>query len=255
MTNIVSQSIIVEIKGEALVVDSRLIAQDLGVEHETFMRTIKKYEPRIESRFGVIRFEIGKPPQGSLGGRPEKFAWLTEDQSLFLMTLSRNTDQVVNCKANLVESFAKARGIIPAQGERIKELELQNSILEKQLALRQVDNEMLKLHGDRVVLALRGMADQIIEKETVVTEVVNVKEKTSVKILTADQLKRAVFDRTGQQLKTGKQFTDLLRESGRDDLLIPVDRPQVYEYVPADKLNEAINVVYGNQRQKLLGES
>lgn len=42
-----------------LVVDSRLIAERLGLQHETLMRTIKKYEPELTEAFGHLRFEIG----------------------------------------------------------------------------------------------------------------------------------------------------------------------------------------------------
>ena len=108
-----------------LVVDSRLIAVRLDIEHESFMRTIKKYESKIEQRFGVIRFEIGEI-KGK--GQPEKFAFLTEDQATTLMTFSKNTDAVVECKLDLVEAFSKARQIIktviPQQQEHIRELEL-----------------------------------------------------------------------------------------------------------------------------------
>lgn len=116
MSSIVTLSeITVETKYDVLVVDSRLVATGLGIEHESFMRTLKKYESTLESRFGAFRFEIGTStmPDGRINPKPEKFAWLTEDQSLFLMTLSRNTDQVVKCKADLVGAFAKARKNYP----------------------------------------------------------------------------------------------------------------------------------------------
>jgi hypothetical protein len=45
------------------------------------------------------------------------------------MTLSKNTDQVIDCKMSLVEAFSKAKQIIstviPAQNDRIRELELE----------------------------------------------------------------------------------------------------------------------------------
>lgn len=148
----------------------------------------------------------------------------------------------------------KPEKIIPAQSDRIKELELQNSILEKQLAIRQIDNSMAIMFGAPVVLALQGKQDQLVDRETVVTEVLELETGKAQKILTADQLKKAVKDRTGQNLKTMKQFTDALRKAGRDDLLVPVNRPQVNEYVIPDRLDEAISIVYGRQRQKLLGE-
>lgn len=248
-------------KGDRLVVDSRLVADNLGIEHETFMRTIKKYEARIEQRFGVIRFEIGKPPQGSQGGRPEKFAWLDEDQSMFLMTLSRNTDQVVECKANLVEAFSRARKIIPVLVEENETLRMQLELAKVQRDLerernrgKEIDSTMIQLHGDRVVLALRGLSNQIIEKETVVTEILEPSTGYTTKFLSADQLKKAVLERTGQRLKSMKQFTDAIRSAGRDDLLVPVSRPNTSEYVPPNALDEAIAVVYGNCRQRLLGE-
>lgn len=93
-----------------LVVDSRIVANQLGVNHSDWFRNIiKKYESQIEQGFGVLRFQNGEPNGGSKGGRPEVFAWLTEDQCLFVMTLSRNTDQVIECKMNLVKAFAEAR--------------------------------------------------------------------------------------------------------------------------------------------------
>ena len=99
-----------------LVVDSRLIVERLGIEHESFLRTLDTYQTQIEEAFGVIRFEIGKPPSGSKGGRPQKYALLTEDQATFLMTLSRNTPEVVQCKIELVVAFSKAKEFL--QGSR-----------------------------------------------------------------------------------------------------------------------------------------
>ena len=207
-----SQSIEVTQKGDCLVVDSRLVAKSLGIEHETFMRTLKKYETRIEQRFGIIRFEIGEI---NGRGQPQKFAWLDEDQSMFLMTLSRNTDQVVECKANLVEAFSKARKMTPALVEENQSLAMENENLRLRLALeqeknkgKQLDNTMLQLHGDRVVLALRGQSDVIVEKETVVTEVLNPRTGETKRFLSADQLKKAVNERTGQKLKSMKYFFD-----------------------------------------------
>lgn len=95
-----------------LVVDSRLIAEELGIEHESFMRTLDNNKDVAEEAFGVFRFEIGKPVTGSKGGRPEKYVLLTEDQATFLMTLSRNTPEVVQCKIKLVKAFSRAKELL-----------------------------------------------------------------------------------------------------------------------------------------------
>ena len=97
----------------SLVVDSRLIAQELGVTHKAFMETIRKYEKQAEQSFGILRFETAEI-KGR--GQPEKFAYLTEDQATFLMTLSRNTPEVVRCKVMLVTQFSQAKKALQSQG-------------------------------------------------------------------------------------------------------------------------------------------
>jgi len=96
-------------QNDTLVVDSRLIAEELGIEHRALMQTIKKHQSVIEQGFGVVTFETSKPLEGSQGGRPENIAYLTEDQATLLMTFSRNTAQVINCKVGLVKAFATAK--------------------------------------------------------------------------------------------------------------------------------------------------
>lgn len=98
-------------EGGQLYVDSRLIAERLGIEHESFLRTLDTYQTQIEQAFGVFRFEIGKP-QGSQGGRPARYGLLTEDQATFVMTLSRNTPEVIQTKIDLVTSFSKAKELL-----------------------------------------------------------------------------------------------------------------------------------------------
>lgn len=98
---------ITEFNGE-LVVDSRLVAEKLGIEHESFVRTIRKYQTRIEQQFGLLRFEIGVK-KGDRGGERPQYVLLNESQATVLMTLSRNTDQVTEAKFILVDAFAKAK--------------------------------------------------------------------------------------------------------------------------------------------------
>jgi hypothetical protein len=167
---------------------------------------------------------------------------------------SRGNDAVKMAKHYFAVKTREAETVIPALSQENELLRLRLELEREKNLGKQLDNTMLQLHGDRVVLALRGCQDIIVEKETVVTEVIEVDTGKSTKFLSADQLKRAVFERTGQKLKSLKQFSDTLRKEGRDDLLIPVRRATVSEYIAPDKLDEAINIVYGKDRQRLLGE-
>jgi phage regulator Rha-like protein len=104
-----SDLVVIEYEG-TLVVDSRLVAQELGIEHESFMVTIKKYKTQTEEAFGQLRFQIGVAPVR--GGNPPQYVFLTEEQATFLMTLSRNTPEVLLLKKELVQKFFQARELL-----------------------------------------------------------------------------------------------------------------------------------------------
>lgn len=89
-------------------VDSRLVANELGVAHKNARELIEQYRCDFEE-LGVWRFETAKPSKDTLGGRPEKFYLLNEDQTYFLMTLVRNTPEAVQLKKRLVKAFAQFR--------------------------------------------------------------------------------------------------------------------------------------------------
>ncbi|MFZ1492453.1 MAG: Rha family transcriptional regulator [Candidatus Competibacter denitrificans] len=89
-------------------IDSRLIASQLGTEHKNTRELIEQYQADFEE-FGVCPFETAKPPKGSNGGRPEKFALLNEDQSYLLLTYCQNTEQARDLKKRLVQAFSECR--------------------------------------------------------------------------------------------------------------------------------------------------
>jgi Phage regulatory protein Rha (Phage_pRha) len=108
-----SDFIVTQHLDNVLVVDSRLIAQELGIEHGNFIETIKKYQKQSEQAFGILRFETGEI-KGR--GQPEKYCLLTEEQATFYMTLSRNTPEVVELKIKLVKAFSEAKRLLLGLG-------------------------------------------------------------------------------------------------------------------------------------------
>jgi phage regulator Rha-like protein len=95
-------------QNNTLVVDSRLIAEDLGIEHRALMQTVKKYLERLERKTPVtFKMEVVKRPQG--GTYEVSHCFLNESQATLLMTFSRNSDQVLDCKERLVEAFSLAK--------------------------------------------------------------------------------------------------------------------------------------------------
>jgi len=159
-----------------LVVDSRLVAQELGIEHPTLLKTIDKYSTRLEAK-SPLRFEVDvvKRPQG--GGSHSRYAWLDERQATLLMTYSRNTEQVLNCKDALVDAFMEARQIIPAQSQEIERLKLelelaraQQSNAQSQERLLQISNAIVTMHGAGMLGLVLGKPEAIVQSPPIVLE-------------------------------------------------------------------------------------
>ncbi|HCL3876257.1 TPA: Rha family transcriptional regulator [Pseudomonas aeruginosa] len=105
MSNNVIQ--LVHSAGEARV-DSRLIAEGLGIKHKYSFALIQKYASRFEE-LGSLPFQKEARARRAGGGVVERFALLNEDQAYFLLSLSRNSDRVVDLKLRLVKAFRDAR--------------------------------------------------------------------------------------------------------------------------------------------------
>jgi phage regulator Rha-like protein len=113
------------------VVDSRLIAEALGIDHHNFMETIRKYQGKIEADFGILPFETEV-----LGvGQPQKFYFLNELQCNFVVTLSRNTPEVVQFKLSLVVAFDNAKKEVKLLEEVINESENYHYKIKKEAIL------------------------------------------------------------------------------------------------------------------------
>lgn len=98
---------LVEARGEPRI-DSKQLARTLSNNHHAVMELVRRYEDHLKS-LSHLAFQMrdGERKQG--GGKAERVALLTEDQAVFLLTLSRNSRPVVELKARLVQAFGVAR--------------------------------------------------------------------------------------------------------------------------------------------------
>lgn len=87
---------------------SEVIAECAEVKHHAIQQLIQKHKSDFRS-FGLIAFEMRKPPAGSKGGRPETIYRLNEQQATLLMTYLRNTPVVREFKKELVRQFYAMR--------------------------------------------------------------------------------------------------------------------------------------------------
>lgn len=115
-------------------VDSRIVAKGLDIQHEHFMRTLEKYQERLE-RWGQLRFQngLGYRPQG--GGNPQKYALLNRSQLLFAISLSRNTEEVIEWKEAIIDALdqleKQVRSLKAPRSQ--KQIEAPKEVLEKKI--------------------------------------------------------------------------------------------------------------------------
>lgn len=213
-----------------LVVDSRLVAQRLGIEHHTLLKTIDKYLERLEA-ISPVRFEVDvvKRPQG--GGSPTRFAWLDERQATLLMTYSRNTEQVLDCKDALVDAFEKAKQVIkeniPAQSQEIERMKLELHLIQAKQRYLDVSYAIQMSTNAATLAWLRGETPPPAKLE---------------------YTERFVDARTGKEIgsSTGRSLTQLITDAGlnpkskRDrELVKRVLKRQGFDYDSRQRWSEA----------------
>lgn len=135
----------IQVKEGVQVVDSRLIAKGLNIQHKNLMETIAKYKEKLE-KLGQLTFETeAVKEEGSRGTKYHQFCYLNEIQCNFVVTLSRNSEEVVDFKLALVIAFDKAK----------KEVAILQEVLE------QTDNYLAK---KKAYYQKRGYSDAWIDK-------------------------------------------------------------------------------------------
>ncbi len=251
-------------KNGVLVVDSRLVANSLLIKHKNFLATIEKYLSQIESSFGAVAFETRefKTKQGN--SSVERYAYLTEAQATFLMTLSRNTEKVVHCKLELVKAFTEAKKIIkqviPAQAQEIEKLKLELEVARAQRGAAEAQQKLLAASQALAIInpglpaLVLGRPDAVLTKTEVIEKTVLVNSKGRSIASYEGISKTKLAKRFG--MKRASEVVDWLRSIGKEDVLESGLMAAPCQYVPWSKVAELDSLWASRQgtRQFLIGE-
>lgn len=126
---------IISIENESRI-DSRIVAQGLGIRHNNFLNTLRKYQPELET-LGILPFqtEVLSGP-----GQPPIYVMLNEDQVTFAVQLSRNTKEVVKFKLALTQAFTAAKKQISTQHIEINQLKTElRALTERFYSMNTID--------------------------------------------------------------------------------------------------------------------
>lgn len=155
---------LVELKGNDVFTNSKVIADGTNNQHESVVAIIRKYEKDILD-FGNIDFSDLKSGKR---GQPEKVYYLNEEQATFVITLLRNSKIVVKFKKELVRQFYAMRRFIL---EKQSKLWGKTRIANKENRLKETDvikllvdyaKEQGSTHSDKLYVTYTKLAKSVI---------------------------------------------------------------------------------------------
>lgn len=103
-------SALVEMFNNTPMTTSLSIADGIKMPHASVIKLVRKYIKTLQG-FGSLGFEIRVMREDGKGGEQGEIALLNEGQAIFLLTLQRNTEKVVQFKFALVKAFLELRDI------------------------------------------------------------------------------------------------------------------------------------------------
>lgn len=119
-------------------ITSLVIAAHVGMQHKNVRELIEDNQDSFQ-QFGVCRFQTAKPSEQ--GGRPIKYAILTEPQATLLMTFMRNTEKVKAFKVALVKAFYAMRAALTTRQSEINPRQQAELLTKADLARMVLESE------------------------------------------------------------------------------------------------------------------
>ncbi|ATI01750.1 Rha family transcriptional regulator [Alcaligenes faecalis] len=124
--------------GEPLA-SSLVIARGMKAKHKSVIQLIRQKAGVLE-QFGTLAFEMRKS-----GGRPTEVAMLNEQQAALLISMMRNTDEVVAFKVRLIREFYRMRDALSQRTQNLYQ-QLQALVAEE------VETQVKASFGSRLML-------------------------------------------------------------------------------------------------------
>ena len=131
------------VNGEPLA-SSLVISKGMKQQHASTMKLIRKHLKKLEC-FGLVRFEIRPRLNGKHGGGDVEYAMLNERQTALLISLMRNTDDVVDFKVGLIAEFYRMRDALNQRTQNLYQ-QLQPLVAEE------VETQVKASFGSRLML-------------------------------------------------------------------------------------------------------
>lgn len=160
--------------------------------------------------------------------------------------------EIAHAQSYFAVQTRKAETVIPAQNDRIRELELEN----ENLRLRKGENDRqdfrLGAYGLATTLLLEGKGDAVVEIDRTILEVIDANSGVKFSGQTTKQLADYLNKNGGRSFKSGAELERELEKLGRADLVDTVPRKALQPFISKENLSEACKLLINNRQQQLL---
>lgn len=161
--------------------------------------------------------------------------------------------QIAAAQAYFVAKTREAEVIVPAQSDRIRELEIERDVEKMKYANNSLIGSLSAMHGAEVTLALLGKSNQILETDRPILETFNSSAK-KFEGQTTKQIADYLHKRYGIRVKSGAEVSRALIRADCADLIEKFQRPVTADGVKKENLEAVYQILLSGDRQKLLGE-
>lgn len=150
---------LVAVMGGEPLASSLVIAKGMKQQHASTMRLIRRYLSVLE-QFGGVRFEI-RPFKTAGGMQSREIAFLNEQQAALLISMMRNTDEVVAFKVRLIREFYRMRDALNQRTQNLYQ-QLQALVAEEvSTQVRASFDSRLMLERKRAIPDLKKRRERI----------------------------------------------------------------------------------------------
>lgn len=146
------------ISGEPLA-SSLVIARGMKAKHKNVLELIRRHEPTL-TEFGRVAFETRT--FGTAGGRQRReVAMLNEQQAALLISLMRNSEEVVAFKVRLIREFYRMRDALNQRTQNLYQ-QLQTLVAEEvETQVKASFGSHLMLERKRAIPELRARRERL----------------------------------------------------------------------------------------------
>ena len=214
----------------AVVIDSRLLAERLGLQHKSLLDNIDNNPEYYQTQLG-IKYCYERIPN-VVGEHYERVCWLNEEQFLAITVRCQLTPQVQYYSIRLIKRFSELKanassglsqqerenqsGFILEQAKH-ETIRLQIQLTDSKIKLAQVHEAIFNMHGpERGTMMITGQSPIVVTKEIEVTRVIEPGNRHGSRSMTLEQVKKVLPHEMVKRFKKWEDVEKFMEDQGID---------------------------------------